>query len=73
MAHIENPVESVEYGNKGGQLVVYFHGVPGAVEECAVFDSYVENHNLKIICFDRFAIDHSLLIPTEQMHLRVTS
>jgi hypothetical protein len=53
-------VEFVEYGNKDGQLIVYFHGAPGAMEECAVFDSYAKDHNLKIICFDRFSIDNSL-------------
>jgi pimeloyl-ACP methyl ester carboxylesterase len=53
-------VEFVEYGNKDGQLIVYFHGAPGAMEECAVFDSYAKNHNLKIICFDRFSIDTAL-------------
>lgn len=53
-------MEFVEYGNKEGQLVVYFHGAPGGLEECAVFDSYAKNYNLRIICFDRFAIDNSL-------------
>lgn len=50
----------IEYGRKGGQLVVYFHGVPGAMDECAVFDSYAKEHNLKIVCFDRFSISSSL-------------
>lgn len=50
----------VEYGNKDGKLVVYFHGAPGSLEESAVFDSHAKNHNLKLICFDRFALDTSL-------------
>ena len=49
-----------EYGDKDGQLVVYFHGAPGAMEECAVFDMYAKDHNLHIVCFDRFALDSSL-------------
>lgn len=53
-------MEQIEYGNKDGKLAVYFHGVPGGLEECAVFDSYAKYHNLKIVCFDRFAIDNSL-------------
>lgn len=52
-------MEFVEYGNKDGQLVVYFHGAPGAMEECAVFDHYAKDHNLRIVCFDRFSIDNS--------------
>jgi pimeloyl-ACP methyl ester carboxylesterase len=53
-------VEFAEYGNRDGQLVVYFHGAPGAIEECAVFDGHAKSHNLRIICFDRFSIDSSL-------------
>lgn len=53
-------MEFVEYGEKEGQLVVYFHGVPGAIEECALFDSCAKDHNLRIISFDRFSIDNSL-------------
>ena len=49
-----------EYGDKDGQLVVYIHGAPGAIEECAVFDRYAKDHNLHIVCFDRFALDSSL-------------
>lgn len=49
-----------ECGHKDGQLVVYFHGAPGAMEECAVFDRYAKDHNLHIVCFDRFALDSSL-------------
>jgi pimeloyl-ACP methyl ester carboxylesterase len=53
-------VEFVEYGNKDEQLIVYFHGAPGAMEECSLFDSYAKDHNLRIICFDRFSLDSSL-------------
>jgi pimeloyl-ACP methyl ester carboxylesterase len=59
MNQTDHPVEFFEYGNKGGKLVVYFHGAPGGMEECAVFDSYAKDHNLKILCFDRLAIDSS--------------
>jgi len=53
-------MEFVQYGNREGPLVVYFHGAPGAVEECAVFAEHAEAHNLNILCFDRFSIDLSL-------------
>jgi len=45
-----------QYGNKQGSLVVYFHGTPGAITECALFDEHAKKHNLNIICFDRFSI-----------------
>lgn len=48
------------YGSDNGQLVIYFHGAPGAPEECAVFDVYAREHGLTFICFDRFSCDHSL-------------
>jgi pimeloyl-ACP methyl ester carboxylesterase len=60
MTHTQYQVEFVEYGKKEGRLVVYFHGVPGAMEECALFDSCAKDHNLRILSFDRFSIDNSL-------------
>jgi pimeloyl-ACP methyl ester carboxylesterase len=60
MTHTEYQVEFVEYGKKEGRLVVYFHGVPGAMEECALFDNCAKEHNLRILSFDRFSIDNSL-------------
>lgn len=53
-------MEFVEYGNNNGRLAVYFHGAPGALAECAVFDQYAKQHRLRIICFDRFALDSEL-------------
>jgi pimeloyl-ACP methyl ester carboxylesterase len=50
----------VEYGSTGGRTVVYFHGTPGAPDECSIFDCYAKAHNLHIVCFDRFSIDHTL-------------
>ncbi len=49
-----------EYGDKDGQLVIYFHGAPGGIEECALFDSYAKKHGLKVICLDRFSLDDPL-------------
>lgn len=48
------------YGCDNGRIVVYFHGAPGAPEECAVFDQYGKAHGLTFICLDRFSIDSSL-------------
>ncbi|WP_192981072.1 alpha/beta fold hydrolase [Pseudomonas sp. EggHat1] len=49
-----------EYGNPAGKPVVYFHGVPGSPYESAVFDTPAREKGLRILCFDRFAIDHSV-------------
>jgi pimeloyl-ACP methyl ester carboxylesterase len=49
-----------EYGNPAGKPVVYFHGVPGSPYESAVFDTPAREKGLRILCFDRFAIDHSI-------------
>lgn len=54
---MEPQMEYAEYGDKYGQLVVYFHGAPGAIEECAVFANYAKDNCLRIICFDRFSLD----------------
>ncbi|MFT5692121.1 MAG: pimeloyl-ACP methyl ester carboxylesterase [Oceanicoccus sp.] len=45
------------FGSKDGRLVVYFHGAPGSVSECAVFDLPAKTHGLRVICFDRFTLD----------------
>lgn len=49
-----------QFGSDQGQIVIYFHGAPGAPEECGLFDREGKAHNLTFICFDRFAIDPSL-------------
>jgi pimeloyl-ACP methyl ester carboxylesterase len=49
-----------QFGSDNGQRVIYFHGVPGAPEECRIFDEEGKARNLSFICFDRFAIDSSL-------------
>ncbi len=49
-----------EYGNPAGKPVVYCHGVPGSPYESSVFDTPAREQGLRILCFDRFAIDHSI-------------
>lgn len=49
-----------QFGADDGRLVVYFHGTPGAPEECAVFDHYGIEHNLTFISYDRYSIDAAL-------------
>ncbi|MGZ8236996.1 MAG: alpha/beta fold hydrolase, partial [Methylobacter sp.] len=49
-----------QFGADGGRPVVYFHGTPGAPEECAVFDQYGKEHNLTFISYERFSIDPAL-------------
>lgn len=53
-------MDFIEYGGKQGRPVIYFHGAPGAMEECSIFEPYLEKRNLRLICFDRFAIGSSL-------------
>jgi pimeloyl-ACP methyl ester carboxylesterase len=48
-----------QYGADNGRLVIYFHGAPGAPEECRIFDLEGRNNGLTFICFDRFSIDPS--------------
>jgi len=50
-----------QFGADNGQLVIYFHGSPGAPEECAIFDSCGKEHGLTFISFDRFSIHASLV------------
>lgn len=38
----------------------YFHGVPGAPEECAIFDECGKLNDLTLIGLDRFSVDSSL-------------
>ena len=53
-------MEFAEYGDSNGELVVYFHGAPGAADECSVFRKFAADKKLRIICFDRFSIDKSV-------------
>lgn len=52
----QQPVKFSQFGADNGRVVVYFHGVPGAPEECAVFDLYAKAQGLTFICLDRFAV-----------------
>ena len=49
-----------EYGNPAGKPVVYFPGVPGSPYESSIFDAPARAQGLRIICFDRFAINPSI-------------
>lgn len=49
-----------QFGADDGQIVIYFHGAPGAPEECKIFDPDGKSHGLTFICFDRFSIDASV-------------
>ncbi len=49
-------MESSVYGNTYGQLVVYFHGAPGDINESSLFDEHAKKYNLKILCFNRFLV-----------------
>lgn len=49
-----------QFGSGNGRKVIYFHGVPGAPEECAIFDIYGKENGLTFLCFDRFSVDTSI-------------
>ena len=47
-------------GATDGQLVVYFHGAPGAPEECQLFDQQAQVEGLSFVSLDRFAAEPEL-------------
>lgn len=49
-----------QFGADNGRIIIYFHGAPGAPEECAIFDKHGKEHALRFICFDRFSADAAL-------------
>ena len=47
-------VEFVEYGDRQGRTVIYFHGAPGAAEEAAFFSDTAQcQHRLLVTVFYR--------------------
>jgi pimeloyl-ACP methyl ester carboxylesterase len=57
---VEKTLKFSQFGSDNGRIVIYFHGVPGAPEEGRIFDRDGKAHDLRFICFDRFAINSSL-------------
>jgi hypothetical protein len=55
---LELPTKTV--GDPAGPLTIYFHGAPGAPSDLAVFDAPALAHGLKLLCWDRFALDATL-------------
>jgi pimeloyl-ACP methyl ester carboxylesterase len=60
MHKMEKPLKFSRFGSDNGHIVVYFHGAPGAPEECSIFDLEGKNHGLTFICLDRFSADPSI-------------
>ena len=60
MHKVEQPLRFSQFGSENGRMVIYFHGAPGAPEECGIFDLDGKKHGLTFICFDRFAVDASI-------------
>lgn len=60
MSNIMHQLKFSQFGADDGRIVIYFHGAPGAPEECAIFDTCGKEHGLTFICFDRFSIDSSI-------------
>lgn len=46
----------VRYGADKGPVAVYFHGSPGAPEECARFDDPARAAGVQLLCLDRGAL-----------------
>jgi pimeloyl-ACP methyl ester carboxylesterase len=55
----QNP-QAHAVGAADGPLIIYFHGAPGAPSELAAFDAPALACGLKLLCFDRFALDAAL-------------
>lgn len=53
-------IEFSQFGAADGRPVIYFHGTPGSLDECEIFDVYGKQHHLAIICYDRSTIDPRL-------------
>lgn len=60
MYQLGHPLKFSQFGSDNGQIVIYFHGAPGAPEECAIFSPYAKEQGLTFISFDRFSVDNSL-------------
>ena len=50
-------------GDPAGPLTIYFHGAPGAPSELAIFEAPARACGLKLMCWDRFALDAALTGP----------
>ncbi|WP_212630196.1 alpha/beta hydrolase [Pseudomonas sp. KB-10] len=53
-------MDFTDYGDPAGKPVIYFHGVPGSPHESSLFDAPAREHGLRILCFNRFAIDRTI-------------
>lgn len=60
MPTVEKPLKFSQFGSENGRIVIYFHGAPGAPEECSMFDLEGKKHGLRFICFDRFSFAPSI-------------
>lgn len=60
MPKMEKPLKFSQFGSDNGPIVVYFHGAPGAPEECGIFDLEGKKVGLTFICLDRFSVDPSI-------------
>lgn len=56
MPPLKRPLEYRQFGAADGHPVIYFHGTPGAPDECEIFDVYGKAHDLTFICYDRSAM-----------------
>lgn len=57
---MEYSLKFSQFGSEDGKTVIYFHGAPGAPEECEVFDKTGKDHGIRLISIDRFAVDSSI-------------
>lgn len=69
MHKMEVSLKYSQFGSANGRFVIYFHGAPGAPEECEAFDLDGKKHGLTFICFDRFSVDPSITGETYYKYL----
>lgn len=51
-----------EYGDSDGELLIYFHGSPGTVNELHWFRDYLSKHGVKMLAFERYAISDDVSV-----------
>ena len=55
-----NDLQAHTVGDPAGPLTIYFHGAPGTTSELEIFEGPARACGLKLLCWDRFALDAAL-------------
>lgn len=58
----------IEIGDEKGKVVLYFHGVPGAADECLAWDEdIIKTLGVRLIALDRPGAGHSSFYPNRRI------